>query len=233
MKFCWFLFLNLSLSATLVIGRFIQNVDQNPDIPVISNVLHEIVDEFILKENQFLRIIMYKVNSQFLLDVAYDFVSKIKEKFTFLRKTEQLIKCLFYNSAVFFIESLDSFPNIEFMFKITRPFDFSIKLITFIPNLTFDQLQSSNVYRYYSDLSRPYSTLFQYMYFVTNEADTVTLSTVEWFSPYGCDQPYLSKLNTFNKKSQKCALNPKFSFHKISLLDFFVFFFQKRIMFSS
>ena len=33
--------------------------------------------------------------------------------------------------------------------------------------------------------------------------DTVTLSTVEWFSPYGCNTPYLSKLNTFNKKSMK------------------------------
>jgi hypothetical protein len=31
----------------------------------------------------------------------------------------------------------------------------------------------------------------------------VTLSTVEWFSPDGCHRPYLHKLNTFDKKTQK------------------------------
>ena len=42
-----------------------------------------------------------------------------------------------------------------------------------------------------------------FTYFITNEQATVTLSTVEWFSPYGCNTPHLHKLNFYNKKSKR------------------------------
>jgi hypothetical protein len=47
------------------------------------------------------------------------------------------------------------------------------------------------------------SSVFDHTYFITNENDTVTLSTVEWFGPFNCHRPWLHKLNTFFKKTQK------------------------------
>jgi hypothetical protein len=52
-----------------------------------------------------------------------------------------------------------------------------------------------------------FSTVLYFSYFITNEEDTVILSTFEWFSPHGCQRPYLKKLNTFHKKSMKWDSN--------------------------
>ena len=37
----------------------------------------------------------------------------------------------------------------------------------------------------------------------------MTLSTLEWFSPYGCNVPFLIQLNTFNKRSMKWSTKLK------------------------
>lgn len=78
-----------------------------------------------------------------------------------------------------------------------------IYFVAFIPSLTYDMLKSWQFPHYYFEIQRLSGSVLQYTFFITNEADTVTLSTVEWFSPYGCDTPHLVKLNTFNKTTLK------------------------------
>jgi hypothetical protein len=84
-----------------------------------------------------------------------------------------------------------------------------IKFFIFIEDLTFDGLRTSSVFEYYQRLPISFMGIFHYAYFITNEKDTVTLSTVDWFSPYGCNHPYANKLNTFNKKLMKWEIKLK------------------------
>jgi len=95
------------------------------------------------------------------------------------------------------------FKYIDVTFELVRLQNQPIKHFAFISNLTFDQLQSSQIYDNYMTLPVVGSDVFTHTYFITNEIDTVTLSTFEWFSPYGCNRPHLHKLNTFDKKTQK------------------------------
>ncbi|CAG9812359.1 unnamed protein product [Chironomus riparius] len=95
------------------------------------------------------------------------------------------------------------FEYIEIILKVIHLQDQPIKHFVFIPNLSFGQLKSSRIYNYYKKLPLRATNVFIHAYFITNEADTVTLSTVEWFSPHGCNRPNLHKLNVFDKKSQK------------------------------
>jgi len=176
---------------------------KNPDIATILNVLHDIFGEFYLKSHLHIDIATIKVKSTFLLDILDDLMSKNDGKFVTLIFTEFVLQTLIFRKYFFIIESIYDLYYVEEMYKIGRFSDVPIYIFALIYNLTFDQLKVSPIHLSYSDLSQPYSTIFQYTYFITNEADTVTLSTVEWFSPHGCDQPFLNNLNVFNKKSRK------------------------------
>jgi len=200
-KKIWIIFLTFTYLSFLGEG-FLQKIETNPNILAISKVFRDITDKFFSKHTQLCRVILFKVKSNYLLDVASEILSNRNENFMFLVNTPGDSMDILNSAALVFMET-QQFPFIEDTHEVIRTSDFPIKIFTFIQNLTFDQLKASEVYRYYPSLRRPDSSIFQYTYFITNEADTVTLSTVEWFSPYGCDQPYLNKLNVFKKKSQK------------------------------
>ena len=129
------------------------------------------------------------------------------EKFVYwlrIFKTLQINFILTMNyPSFFFFDSLDMFEFIEQFFTVVHLQNQPIKHFAFIPNLSFGQLKSSRIYDHYEQLKLRGSEVFAHIYFITNERDTVTLSTVEWFSPYGCNRPHLQKLNVFNKKLQK------------------------------
>jgi len=107
-----------------------------------------------------------------------------------------------YPSFLFF-DSLLMFEFIEEAFDAIHHQNQPVMHFAFITNLTFNQFKSSQIYEHYRQLPLRYSSVFFHTYFITNEADTLTLSTVEWFSAHGCNDPHLQKLNSFNKKSRQ------------------------------
>ncbi|CAG9799794.1 unnamed protein product [Chironomus riparius] len=89
------------------------------------------------------------------------------------------------------------------LFEVARDLKKPIFFVAVIPSLTFDMLKLWRFPIYYSEMPVQGASVLQYTFFITNEADTVTLSTVEWYSPYGCNRPHFIKLNSFNKETQK------------------------------
>ncbi|CAG9811064.1 unnamed protein product [Chironomus riparius] len=105
-----------------------------------------------------------------------------------------------------FTDTTKMFDIFDTTFRIYRDGHNPITHFLFVQNMTFDQLSlllMLEVFQRYQKIPTFGGSIFEYLIFITNEADTVQLSTFEWFSPHGCDQLQLSKLNSFNKKSQK------------------------------
>ncbi|CAG9798468.1 unnamed protein product [Chironomus riparius] len=175
------------------------------DVAVNSHVLSDIVNEFIFKENIKFDILFFNHISQLQKDILTDFMSKINGNLSYQVKSYNLVARhvrLLHGSNIFAIKSLDDFAYIESFLKIIRYQNQPIKYFILVPNLTFKELQMSNIYKTYQSLTVHSNSAFHYSYFITNEMDTVTLSTVEWFSPHGCNIPYLSIINNYNKKSR-------------------------------
>ena len=140
------------------------------------------------------------------MDILNDFMSKANERFVY-----EFIFCDLYpsnlrqisRSNIVVIKSLDDFQFIDSAYEVVRYQDEPIKYFVLIPDLTYEQLKSSLVFSHYRRIIAQSTAVFMHSYFITNEIDTVTLSTVEWFSPEACNYSHLRKLNTFNKNSKK------------------------------
>jgi len=175
----------------------------DPDIKTISKVLHDLVDEFYINEDIQFNILNKETISSFSREVLNDFLAKSNGKFSTRLIQHKIVKENSFKkltySFIIFLNSVSDFENLETIFRVYRHGDEAIKFFILIPNLTYKQLRSSWIYKYYSRMFIAAGGVFHHSYFITNELDTVTLSTVEWFSPYGCNRPYLNKLNTFNK----------------------------------
>lgn len=178
--------------------------DYDKDVALISQVLNDIVDEFLLKERLKFNIMTFGRISQLQKEILSNFMAQnIGEKFVY--------KLLGYNilvptndglfqSNILVLESLNNFEYIWKWLKIIRYHNQPIKYFVLVPYLTFEELKVSWIHEVFEVISIYSDDAFLHSYFITNEMDTVTLSTVEWFSPYRCGHPYLNKLNTFNKK---------------------------------
>jgi len=207
MKFLSILFF-FSLTFNLINCEiFVNNFDAN--VTIISKVLHDIVDEFLLKENIKFNIKVFNKVSQLQKDILTDFMSKTGSKFNYRLTFDDLRLDKRANSLnhsnIIAIRSLEDIFHITETHFVVRYPNQPIKYFVLIPFFTFDQLKTSWIRKknYVENISIYAGTMILHSYFITNEIDTVTLSTIEWFSPHGCSTPYLSKINTFNKKSMK------------------------------
>jgi len=108
--------------------------------------------------------------------------------------------CYLPHSNILLLHSISDIISLDQRFKIIRYHNQPIKFLIFIPNLTFHGLRSSNIFEYYLRLPISFMGIFHYAYFITNDGNTVTLSSIDWFSPFGCNRPYVKKLNIFHKK---------------------------------
>lgn len=176
--------------------------DYYKDVTIISHALMDIVEEFLLSENTRFDINIFNGISQLHEDILADFMSKVNGKFSYQMVSYndfgQHIRML-QGSNIFAIKSLNDFDYIERFLKIVRYQNQPIKYFIIVPNMTFNQLRESEIHKNFKSLNVHSNSIFHYSYFITIEKDIVTLSTVEWFSPNGCNTPYFSILNTFNK----------------------------------
>lgn len=129
--------------------------------------------------------------------------TKIFSRFLF-PKTKHTSGFLFLpHSNILFLNSIEDIFFIDKIYKLMRYHNQPIKNFIFIPNLTFMELKSSWIFEFYLRLPISFMGLFHYAYFITNDMDKVTLSTVDWFSSQSCNYPSLHRLNIFYKKPMK------------------------------
>ena len=186
----------------------LQNFELDSDVSVVSKVLYDVVDVFLVREKIDFNILVVKqFRTQFSWDILNNFMAKSNSTFSYQISLNNRVlfdwRIHLNRSNILFLESLNQFQYIEKFYKVQRHSDQPIKYFVFIPDLTFEELKTSWIYNFYLKMNLNSGSVFHYSYFITNEEDTVTLSTVEWFSPGRCNSPKLNKLNTFDKKTVK------------------------------
>jgi len=206
MKISWKIIIFV-LTVQSIFGEIFLNSTESQDFLTFPKVLHDIADKFLPNLNTEFNIFIFKSALRVLQDVANNFMATANETFVYRLRTikNSHLKSVFnlrFPTFLFF-DDIFMFEYIENLFDVIHFHHQPIKHFALIPNLTFDQLNSSNIYDDFERLLAIGSGVFAHTYFITNEIDTVTLSTVEWFSPHGCHRPILHKLNTFDKKTQK------------------------------
>jgi len=210
--------LRLTLINLILILNFIYSANYlnyfkvDEDIGKVSKVLHDVAVEFFDKENIKFNILIINEMSNFSLEVLRNFMEMLNGRFSFkilLHKMNKInYEVQFVNgSYIIFIESILNFYDIEIGYEVVRHNDEPMKFLIFIPNFTFDQFQTSKIIKSNDKINMESGEVFHHSYFITNEMDTLTLSTVEWFSPYGCNSPHLNKLNTFHKETMEWKSN--------------------------
>lgn len=184
----------------------IQPAAISTDVSLVSNVLLDIIDEFLLNEKIEFDIFVIKKQSKFSEQLFDIFLAKISEKilkFKIIFEKTILNSITIQHSAIFFLESIDNFHQFEQLFGFERFQNQPINFFIFTPNLTVAQLESHWILRLFPTVDVFSSSIFHHSYFILNDIHSVSLSTVEWFSPIACHRPQLTRLNTFDKKSMK------------------------------
>jgi len=197
-----FLFLSL-LCGLIVCENVLQPFSINPDTAIISNVLHNVADVFLTKQKIKFNILVLGYVQDFSWSILSEFLSRSESKFKYQIKFFESIESqnhLEHSNFIFLSSSVD-FYYLENMFKPRRYQNEQIKYFVFIPNITLDQLKALKLYLSYDTIDYFTNVILFHTYFITNEAETVTLSSVEWYSPGECNRPSFKKLNTFSKKS--------------------------------
>ena len=194
------------IARNIICEELIHRFKVNEDLPIISKVIDDVVEEFLKKEKLRFDVFITSEISHFSLDLLNNCLSKSDRKISIrllFPKAQRNEYLLLPHSNIVFLNSLDDILNVDQLYKLIRYHNQPIKNIVIIPNLTFNDLNSTRILDFYSKLPVSFMGLFHYAYFITNDMETVTLSTFDWFSPFGCNQLFLHKLNTFNKKSMK------------------------------
>ena len=122
MKFLWVLiFLNFRFYLSLCY-HFVNNKDSN--VTIIAKVLHDIVDEFLIKENIRFDIKILNKISQFQQDILTDFMSNVNGKFsynlTFKDLSMETRNTALRLSNIFIIESIEDVPDIGSIHYVVR-----------------------------------------------------------------------------------------------------------------
>jgi len=179
---------------------------------IISRVLLDFVDEFFIKEKiEFNVFFVYNSSlTDIQLGIFTELFSKSNEKFKiriqFFKFYKFPPKVYVNRATIFFLNEIENFLFLEEELYIFRYGDQPFKFVIFDQHLTYSQLESHDVLKQYEELTVFSNSVFFHSYFLTDDnEDTVSLSTVEWFSPKACNRAHLSRLNTFNKKSMKWA----------------------------
>jgi len=198
-----YFYLFYSINCELVLEHY----EADKSIESISQVLHDVADEFLVKQKKSFNIHTINLNSLLSWDILTDLMKKNDEKFgSFLCSHKKFVgsyRLGMVHSNIIFLSSLYDFEILEKLFKIFIFDNRPLKYLIYIPNLTYEDLESSLNLDSYPELDVFSGSFIHYSYFITNEVDTVTLSTVEWFSPNECNSPHLIKINIFDKKSMK------------------------------
>lgn len=198
----------LSISSfidLILLVNSLKPIQSNKNMTILSQVLHDVVDEFYIKEKIMFNVYLLKGSDIISLELLSEFSIRISGKFKILiNYFDKNVEYISVKRAVIILlDKFDDFLLFEDLSAISRFLNEPLKFIIVAQNLTFSVLSSHWIFAMYKSLQVFSGSIFQYSYFITSEKDTISLSTVEWFSRQACNHPHLVQLNTFDIKSMK------------------------------
>jgi len=173
--------------------------------PIMSHVLRDIVDVFLLKEHvKFDVYVDVLWTKSELLDSFFTKSGHNSDYELFLFDGHEDFPDFIFKSAFMFVKSLKSFLEISNKVDFVRHQNEAIKYFIITQNLKLSDIKSS-LTRYYKPMKLNIfsKSILIYTYFVITESDKISLVSIEWFSPKQCNNIHLKTLNVFTKKSMK------------------------------
>ncbi|CAG9811684.1 unnamed protein product [Chironomus riparius] len=169
-----------------------------------AQALQDIADTFLVKQNLPFNVIIFTPFSDNLSIILTSFLSKSQESFSYnLEFFPGIPQPRFLKRpAIIFVESVDILTQYLNAVGFIRYGNNPILFFIFIANSTFFDIENSKIVKNFPKISKLTASIFYHAFFIIIEDHFVTLATVEWFGNV-CNQPQLTRVNTFNKITKK------------------------------
>ncbi|CAG9806656.1 unnamed protein product [Chironomus riparius] len=177
----------------------------NPDFPAIIQVLKDVIDVYLVKEDDPFNIIIVEPFPMDQYEILYGILAENYEKFSY-----KLIKVKYQKHNHFEKPSLMTVPalflvyNVDAILKIYELFDFirynnqPIKYFIYFAESSYEDIINNPLIGAHKELTVHPGTIYHHTYFILNEPEYISLSTIEWFV-IGCNIGFLDRLNLFDK----------------------------------
>ncbi|CAG9806657.1 unnamed protein product [Chironomus riparius] len=184
----------------------------DPDFPAFESVFRAIIDTYILKDKSPLDIFILE---PFPIDYLHFFdklLARINDSLPYkLVKFNRFRKHFFSKyPAILLIPNESSFADMFIIFKMIRYYNQELKYFVFIVETSFESVRDHFLIKFHKNLTLELGVgaVFYYSYFIINEPDIVSISTLEYFLKV-CNRQQLVRIHSFNKTSMKWIGNFK------------------------
>jgi len=201
-----FMVLNLSFCE-----HFRIPAEADHEISLISSALHNVVDEFIVKKNLPVDIVILHPFSDTPSDILLNFLSEAPKSFSYKLEIFSSFPnyALLEHPAIIFVETVDILLQYLFTIGFVRYGNHPISFFIYITDSAFYDAENCIMMQSFKKISAHTASIFYHAFFIINEENFVFLATVEWFGNV-CNQAHLTRVNTFNKITQKWTKELKF-----------------------
>ena len=124
-------------------------------------------------------------------------------------------------NGILFFDSIKSLQHFNDIVELTNIFPKSLQFYVFCENNSFseiDSLREADILKrekrrgsYTSP--NEMTDILQFQYFITEDEDVIKLLTFVWYTPENCNEPQLTEVNSFEKKTRRWK-NCNFSLNK-------------------
>jgi len=210
--------LNIQISANF--AKIHKLIEKDADIQSISHAILDVVDKFLVQENNEFNIIIFKEIKEFSTRILDQFLSQTKVDFRTRIEYHQIQKLSQFlsRSSLLFFDSIEDFYLMHLDYSIYRYHNQPFKYIIFIPNMTYNELKSHKITQLFKKLTMFEAEIIHHSYFIVNEDNFIILATVEYFSPKICNQAHFTILNKLDKTTLKWTSDLK---NHEKFLDFY------------
>jgi len=171
---------------------------------MISESLSNIVDEYFVKQQIQFDVFLSKPEYGQALDILNEFLIKSNAKYL-SNFGVHLIQNKFRphylkNPTLFFVTRSQNIIDMLKYYTFRYPNGIPMKFLIFITNDSFKSIETLWQLFFYEKLTLWTGSIIHHSFFITNDGQSITLSTMEWFVR-GCNKLSIEKINIFNKTS--------------------------------
>lgn len=171
----------------------------------ISTGLTDVASEFFVKQNIKFDILTFSELSPATTDIVNGFMSNSKGDYTYkligYESSWPPYVAAIFRSAFLFFKTFNHLIYFDEKILVNRYQNQPTKFFIFIENLPLQQLYDSKFPEGYSQPTIFAQGIILNGIFIIQDLDKIVLVTVEWFSPFECNQVQFHKLNTFYLKT--------------------------------
>lgn len=184
-------------------GHILGGVSIHPVIVPLAQVLKDIINVYFVKEKSPLDIYILTPFPGNKALIFSELLNNNNETFSYIFQVfythRNKLQIKVSHSAIFIIYDVDDISEV-LKFSATRYQNQAIKYFIYINGATFEKLKNSKHIKWCPQLTIMPGTILHHSYFIVNERNVISLSTIEWFVKK-CNMPHLIKFNAFDKKS--------------------------------